>query len=274
MWKSPKKVITEDRTAQLVAAAFVVLVVWWFVLQLIGSAAISERRNLVWAASYQIVAIFGGVFGIAISRSWGGFKSVMGRAIVFFSLGLLFQAFGQTAFSFYNLALKVDVPYPSVADIGFFGSVPFYIVGILLLARASGVNISLRSFASQLQAIVIPLIVVSASYALFLRGYKFEESAPLKVLLDFGYPLGQAVYVSIALLTYILSRSILGGVMRDRVLFILVALVVQYFADFNFLFQALNETWQNGGYGDLIYLLAYLFMTLGLLRLQVRYIQA
>lgn len=61
--------------------------------------------------------------------------------------------------------------------------------------------------------------------------------------------------------------------MKHRVLFILLALAVQYIADYNFLYQAANETWRNGGYGDVMYMLAYLIMGLGLLNLRVNYLE-
>ena len=92
------------------------------------------------------------------------------------------------------------------------------------------------------------------------------------MFLDFGYPLGQALYVSLALLTYLLSTKTLGGIMKNKVLLILFALAVQYAADYNFLSQAYAETWRNGGYGDAIYLLAYFLMALGLIQLKQSFI--
>jgi hypothetical protein len=263
-------VLKRDRLAQALLLLFILLSVWWAFVP-VGAPG-ENYQSLLWAASYQIVAFLGGLWGLSISRSWGGMGSVMGRSIISFSLGLLFQTFGQSTFSFYNLVLQVEVPYPSMADIGFFGSIPFYIYGIILLARAAGVAMSMRSFLNQIQVIIIPLAMLGLSYFFFLRGYEFDWSNPLRVILDFGYPLGQAIYISIAILTYTLSKSFLGGLMKPKILFILIALIVQYLADYNFLYQALNETWQNGGYGDYIYLVAYLFMALGLLQLKMPYI--
>ncbi len=269
-----RQLLVKDNSAQIVLFFFAILSIWWAVLQVMGFEATSEFRNLIWAASYQIIALLGGIFGLFIARSWGGLQSVIGRSVGAFALGLLLQTFGQSTFSFYNLILHIDIPYPSLADIGFFGSIPFYIYGISVLARGSGVTISLRSFKNKIQAILIPLAMLVFSYFFFLRSYEFDWSSPLRVLLDFGYPLGQAIYVSIAILTYLLSKRALGGVMRPRIFFILAALVVQYLADYNFLHQTINETWQNGGYGDYIYLLAYLLMALGLLQLKMAYVEA
>lgn len=275
MLVSVRQVLTRDRQAQLLLLVFGGLTAWWTILQYLGFEEISEFRNLVWAATYQIVALLGGLWGLMIAyRSWGGPQSVVGRAVMAFGIGLLLQVFGQSTFSFYNLFLGVDIPYPSLADIGFFGSIPLYIYGAVLLARASGVVVSLHSYASKIQAALIPLVMLVFSYSSFLRGYEFDWSAPLRVLLDFGYPFGQAIYVSIAILAYLLSRKILGGAMKERVLFILLALFIQYLADYNFLYQAIQETWQNGSYGDYIYLVAYFLLALGLLQFKAEHVRS
>ncbi len=253
--------------AQAVLALFVVLGVWWVYLSPFSPPTDENQfSRYVWGASYQLIAILGGVWGLTVSRSWGGFRSVVGRSIGAFSLGLLFQAFGQSVYSFYNLFLKVEAPYPSLGDIGFFGSIPLYIYGALLLAKASGVAVSLRTFANKMQAVVIPLVLLVVSYLFFLKDYEFDFSNLLQVLLDFGYPLGQALYVAFAILTFLLSRRTLGGMMKGPVLLLIVALLAQYVADYNFLFQFSRESWYVGGYGDFLYLFAYLTMALSLIR--------
>lgn len=269
-----KQLLTNDRRAQLLVAIFAFLTVWWAVLQSLGVSEVSEFRNLVWAALYQIIALLGGIWGVIIARSWGGSRSVVGQAILSFAIGLLLQVFGQSTFSLYNLVLQVDIPYPSLADLGFFGSIPFYIYGAWMLAKASGIGVSLRMHRNKIQALLIPLAMLIFSYASFLRGYEFDWSAPLRVILDYAYPLGQAIYVAIAILAYLLSRKLLGGAMKGRVIFILMALVVQYLADYNFLYQTLQETWHNGAYGDYIYLVAYFLMAFGLLQFKQEHIRS
>lgn len=264
--------LKRDWSSKVAIGLFVILLGWWFVLQAMNGTGESGHRELIWGASYQAVALWGGIWGLIIANAWGGARSVMGKSILAFALGLLLQNFGQTVFSYYNLVAQVEVPYPSLADVGFFGSIPFYIYGTIMLAKASGVSISMKSVASKLQAVIIPLVVLLLSYYFFLQGYEFDGSSPLKVFLDFGYPLGQALYVSLALLAYLLSTKTLGGIMKNKVLLILLALIVQYAADYNFLSQVLAETWRNGGYGDAIYLLAYFLLALGLIQLKAEHI--
>ena len=243
---------------------FGILTIWWIVLFFIKS----EYQNVIWLASYQIVALWGGVLGLfVIGRLWGGLRSIAGRAVTCFSLGLLMQVLGQSVYDFYTIFLRVGIPYPSLADLGFFGSIPFYIYGIILLGRTSGIRFSLKSFGNRVWAVLIPVTILLFSYLSFLWDYQVDLSDRIRIFLDFAYPMSEAIYVSIAIVVYVLSRNILGGVMRNKILLFLGALVMQYIAEYNFLYQALKETWTNGGYGDYIYLCAYFLMSLALVRL-------
>lgn len=143
---------------------------------------------------------------------------------------------------------------------------------MIMLLSASGGKVSLKSFKHQMIAIIIPLGMLLFSYMLFLRSYEIDFSQPIRLFLDFGYPLGQALYVSAAILTYTVSKNILGGIMRKKIIFIIIAFIAQYAADFNFLYQSSRGTWYNGGYGDYLYLVAYFIMVLGILQFRVKYL--
>lgn len=254
-------------TEKITSLLFVLLVGWWAILYFYYGAEL-VKQNLYWAAIYQVLAIWGGLFGLFASKSWGGIRSRMGRSIVFLSIGLLLQAFGQSSFSYYTTILGVNIPYPSIADVGYFGSVIFYIIGMYSLARVSGVSIALKRHRGKSLAILIPALLLIFSYNLFLSDYQFDWTNPLRVFLDFGYPIGQAIYVSIAILAYILSKDALGGIMRGPIIFVIYALVVQYLSDSNFLFQVVNGTWINGGYGDFLYTLSYFLMAISLIKVE------
>lgn len=214
--------------------------------------------------TYGIIAFIGGVFALFVSRYWGGYKSLIGKAIFLFGLGLLAQEFGQLMYAYYIYVKKIDVPYPSLGDIGYLGSVFLYIMAVYQLLKATGSKFSLVTISGKLQALVIPLLL-AISYMVFLKGYSFSGSSALKIILDFGYPLLQATYVALALLTFTLSRKYLGGIMRPVILLVLVSLIIQYISDFSFLYQVKQESWAPAGVNDLIYLVSYGFMSISLL---------
>lgn len=256
--------LKKEWQAKVSLVFLILLSCWWLILQFTSKHGGDEQQ--FFAAVYGIMAAWGGFWGIKIAKKWGGIKSLMGRAIIMFSLGLFLQEFGQLAYSYYIYYLKISVPYPSLGDIGYFGSIPCYIYGVLLLAKTSGVHVTLKSALNKIQAILIPILMLAVAYYLFLQGYKFDTTKPLTIFLDFGYPLGQAVYISLTLLTLSLSRNILGGIMKSRIIFILFALVAQFISDYTFLYQASKQTWYAGGVNDYFYLISYFLMTLGLLQ--------
>lgn len=264
------KKANKDASWVILGLLFLALTTWWIVLQVVKPS--SDFPNLVFGASYGSMALFGGIYGVATAKKWGFLKSAFGRAVLFLGIGLLMAEFGQLVFSYYNIISKVEIPYPSIADIGFFGNMLFYVIGGLFLTKVLGVGLTIRKAPIKLiVSVVLPLALLAASYMMFLKGYDGSESTILQRILDFGYPLGDAIYVSIALVSLLSVGRMLGGLMRGPLLAILVAFIVQYSADFNFLYQNQHGTWVNGGYGDLLYMIAYTTMTASLIYLSTSF---
>ncbi len=217
----------------------------------------------LYSDSYWVIALVGAVIGLFVSRRWGGVKSLFGRSLIFLSLGLVAQVFGQVTYSYFAFVKGVEAPYPSLGDVGFFGSIIFYILGLIQLKKALGIKLSALSSGVKLLSLVVPALLLGCSYYVFLNGYEGGGNWVV-AFLDFGYPLGQAVYISLALMIYLLSFKALGGVMRTKVLLLLCALVIQYIADFAFLYRFSRDQWVTGGFTDLIYQLSYFVMVLAM----------
>ena len=201
----PKNRIEWQKIVAILIFAFFAAYWVFFQIYLTGSYE-NHHQIYTFSAVYGVLAVWGAICGIAISLKWGGFKSSLGRFVYFIAFGLFVEEFGQLAFTSYNLFLKVQVPYPSIADIGFFGLIPLYILAVVSLSHTVGLKFSLKSIGAKLQLIIIPIVMLVISYALFLQDYTFDFSNPIKIFLDFGYPLGHAIYISITIL--ILSLNI------------------------------------------------------------------
>jgi hypothetical protein len=253
-----------NRMVQVDILLLAVVTIWWFFIKPFNSEAIIDSKH-IWSSTYMLISIIGGVFGLIISKYWGGYKSIIGKAILCFSVGLFLQSFGQLVYNYYTLFAKIETPYPSLGDLGYFGSIIAYIYGVSLLGRAVGLKFFSKISINQILAVVLPLLMLIFSYFFFLRDYQFDWSKPLTVFLDFGYPLGQATYVSLALLVLVVSIRSLGGMMKKPVLLLLFALIVQYLCDFNFLYQANHENWYAGSWGDYLYAVSYFIMTLAII---------
>ncbi len=253
----------------ILTTLYAVVSVWFLYLHIFLNFDLdSTQYDLkIWASVYQILALFGGIVGIYVSKKWGGYKSIIGKAVLFFALGLLLQVFGQSFDSYLNVLKNVEIPYPSIGDIGFFGSVLSYIVGAFYMLKSVGFKFSFKSLKGKLIAVIIPLTILVSSYFFFLKGYEFDWSSPLKIFLDFGYPFGEAIYVSIAILAFLVSRNYLGGIMKKPILFLIFALFFQYLCEFTFLYQANAGTWYAGGVNDFMYFTSYSIMAFSLIKL-------
>lgn len=220
----------------------------------------------LFTVTYGLIALCGGFGGLYISSKFGGIKSFLGRATVSFSLGLLFQEIGQLLYSYYIYILKIELPYPSVGDLFFYGTIPLYIYGAYMLFK---IVVPFRSFITNwyyyVVSTVVPLGLLGLSYLLFLKDYTFDSSSLFTSILDFGVPLGQIVYISIALLTYFFSVKALGGALKRGIVLVILALLCQYVADFTFLWQANSGTWYPGNTNDATFMLAYFVMSVALL---------
>lgn len=257
------KTLLKNHISRITIILYIVLLLFWGWINFQGLR--QGPINNLYGALYPVVSLMGAIYGLFfVSKKWGGWKSVVGRGIIFLSLGLLGEVFGQWAWSYYVILKQVEIPYPSIADIGYFSIIPFYGYAMYNFAKASGVKINLRTYFGKLQAIVIPLIMVGIAYWLFLRNIEVDTTNWLKTFLDFGYPGLEAIAVSIGILTFSLSLGVLGGMMRPRILYLVFALVAQYITDYTFLYRAGSETYYNAGPVDLMYTTSLAIMVIGI----------
>ncbi len=250
---------------------FAALSVWWLYVQylsLTGNPSF-DTVGQSFAATYGIVALWGGCIALVVSKKWGFLSSLFGRSLFAFSIGLFLQEFGQLAYSYYIYFMKIDIPYPSLGDLGYFGSVFFYIYGAYLLLKFLSISAKGRNIANKILMVLAPLVLLSVSYFLFLKDHEFTPGFSLVNILDIGYPLFQCFYVSLAFASLLFLGPQFSGTMKRGVLMILVALVSQYISDFVFLFKASRGTYVTGGVTDYLYLVSYFLMSLAIIELDL-----
>ncbi len=254
---------------------FIILVVYWILFQIFLTGSNNHHHQIyTFSTIYGIMALWGTFCGFIIASKWGGIKSFFGRALIFLSTGLFLQEFGQLTYSYFYIVKQLQVAdYPSLGDVGFFGTIPFYCLGVIYIAKVSGVGMYIKSLKRLIPSLMITFSVLGIGYYLFLQGYTTDWSAPVKTFLDFGYPFGSAIYISLAISTYILSHGALGGLMKNKIRFLIFALFIQFLADYTFLYQTSRSTWTDSGINDLIYLISYFCMTLALVNFNMIYME-
>lgn len=238
----------------------------WIVLLNLYIEDTSHNWYVYFTDSYGLIAGIGGIIGLINSFKWGGVNSVVGRSILMFSLGLIFQFFGQISYAIVSHMYLEEIPYPSFGDFFYFLSTPFYIYGIWSIGIASGIKFELRKLSAKVIFILLMLVIVAASYYFFLSTFPFETTPPTIILLEFVYPIFQAVSVALALICYFLSKNLLGGIMKPSVLLLLGAFALQYLADTYFTYEYGHEMWHPAGASDYFYLIAYFVMSIAVFK--------
>ncbi len=267
-----KKFISEKLTSpyllvltKISASAFIIFTLYWISYQFTLSTNNFARH--MFGSTYFVIALWGSIWGVKIANKWGGVKSIMGKAILFFSLGLFAQAFGQVTYSYYDNVLHMQIPYPTLGDIGYFGTIPLFIFAVILLGKAAGIKWERNLFVKHSISLAALFLFLSLGYYLLLQQYIFDWSNPLKIFLDFAYPLGDGIYTYLALLIYIELKKSKNNIMKSKVMLFFIALLIFFLSDYVFIYQANSGTWHVGQINDLMYLAAYVLMTFAILRL-------
>lgn len=249
----------------LIVGLYALAIIWWLEIFFTGSR--DTPQNYYYGALLGLIPLVGGVAGLALSRKWGSLKSALGRSVLFLSLGLITWGIGTLIFAYYNIALDVEVPYPSLADVAYIVSWPLWALGVVSLSKATGAQFGLRTTSGKIGLLLIPLFVIVLSYYLLVvvarGGFDFEESAGLKIFFDLAYPVGDVVILTLATLVYGLSLKYFGGKFKLAVYLILLGFVLNYLADFSFSYTTTLETFYVAGWVDLLFTTAMAALALG-----------
>jgi hypothetical protein len=223
--------------------------------------------NYMWGIGINGIPTLGGIFGIFIALRWGGFKSALGKALMYISIGLLSWAAGNWIWSYYNFVEHNNIPYPSLADALYIIAFGLWAVGMWHLAKATGARYGLKKH-RQLYVFILPVIIFAISYYLLVtvarNGQITSGGGALKVFFDFAYPLVDVIIVTIALLIYSLSLKYLGGKFKWPVLIVVLGFVLNFFTDFYFSYSTTIGTYFNGSFSDLLFVISLFVICFGI----------
>jgi hypothetical protein len=218
--------------------------------------------------TYGIIPLLGGVYGLVTASRWSGFRSTVGKAVIFLSLGLVTWGCGMVIWLYFNIVLGVAVPYPSLADVAFIISWPLWAVGAAYLSIATGARFGLEELKGKIGLIIVPCVIVAFSYyflvVLARQGVLSIYDGSVKTFFDLAYPIGDIVILTISLLIFGLSYKYLGGILKWAIYLILAAFIVNYFADFTFSYTTTLGTYYNGSLADVLFVTAMTLLSSGI----------
>jgi hypothetical protein len=174
-------------------------------------------------------------------------------------LSLISWSVGNFCWSYYNIVVQADMPYPSVADI-------FYLLFPVFIGWGFWHLFDLFKFRPSRNNMRISLIIVSIAYfAVFIILSKpaFEDDVSVvATMLNFIYPLTDAFLIALGIITITAVNKASRGI-----IFITAGLLSQACGDLIFTYQQANNLYWNGNIADLFYLLSAAFIITGIYRI-------
>lgn len=214
-----------------------------------------------------ILPLFGFILCVQKAQLWGGWKSAIGKSLISLGLGLLGWAGGMIVWNYYLFFKEVEVPFPSLADLFFITIWPLWTFSMLQLSKATGAKYGFRKVKGKVIAVIIAVVSIFLSYYLLFVVAKegiidLSLNTP-QIALNFFYPIGDVAILMSAILVYALSYKFLGGLYKKTVIILLVGFLINYVADFIFLFTSTKGTYFNGHIVDFMYLTMMFTLSLG-----------
>lgn len=236
---------------------YLVLLVWAGVLFFTGQ--INTEWNYLFNTACAVLYFSVGIvalFGIELH----GLKSSVGRELLAISLGMFGFSFGLFVWAYFNLILKVETPYPSLADFFFVLYIPFIGYGILNLLSVFGMFYSKRILGES-----AAIFLVAAVFIFFL-GNPPDLSASLPFLeksLNIFYLLGDAFLITLGYMLIRLTR----GRIHQSFFFLIGALIIMAVADLLFAYRTSAGIYWNGDIADILYATSGFLFSVGVTKI-------
>lgn len=171
------------------------------------------------------------------------------------ALSTLSWAIGEAIWSYYELALRIEVPFPSLADLGYLAAVPLAGAGLLSLpATRTGARVR-----AAFDGLIIASALLCTSWLLVIGPlYSDRSESIVETVIGLSYPLGDVALITLVLITALNSRH---G-MRRPLLFLGAGLVAFSVADSAFAYLTLNELYFSGHPIDIAWGIGYALMAI------------
>lgn len=259
------KQLFKSRGSQWLLVIFLFMLVWFTVVNIIG------LRETVWSHIYSlllaIVPGMGGCIGLYRMRQWGGYKSIIGKAVFFISMGLVAWSLGSWVWTYYNFFLGVEAPYPSWADIFYFQIYFFWGAGLLVLSNITSVESSGSNLKEKVIFFCIPIVMAIVTYFLLfldLHGGQLNYANLPKVFVDLYYPLGDVAVLTIIVLSSGATFNFLGERLKLPIMLLIIGFMINYIADFYLAYTTQIGTYYVGSTSDLLFTISMFILSLGL----------
>lgn len=238
-----------------VVLAFHLIFVGWLLLKPGGDSALLWFDDI----SVAVGAFLAGAFSLlAVRRYWG---SQTGLAWSFIALGLFLFSFGDGSWAFQEIALGIEVPFPSISDVGYLGAYPAVFLGLLLMPQAPARGMQRAKLTLDVLIGMVAVAVISWNFAVAPLLAEGEGSA-LADVIGVSYPLADLAIIFAVLV--LIARA--TTVSSTAYLFVLgAAFAATAFSDSLYTYLTQVGDYSTGSYIDIGWLTGYNLVTLSAL---------
>ena len=191
-------------------------------------------------------------------------KSYNGKSLFFISIGFLFWFLGELFWTYYQLILKIDFPFPALPDFFYITAYPLIFIGIILKIKGSEIDIikSRKKIFTFISIILFILSLFLIAWATFDSGLSFKES-----FFNFAYNIGDAILIILVFFIILLAAQYREGKLFWPWVIFIFALFAMFFGDILFfLFSTEYEKGDNLFYfiTELSFVLSYILFAFSL----------
>lgn len=219
----------------------------FFIFMLLVRPGTKESYHAFFNVYQGIPPLFAGIVGL-----FHGIKSTGQRDTVRWGWGLigvgcLSFAIGQGTWTYFETIKGVEVPFPGPPDVGYLGTYPCLIVGVLLLFT------DVQAVAGRARILMDGAIAACSVGMLswyFMIGHLWSKSdvPTLGKLIGVAYPLGDIASLFVGLVALVGAGS--DRSYRRVFSLLSIGVVMLTLADSVFIFKGLNEGYETGSWND------------------------
>ena len=271
--------VMKHKIFKLLVGLYVITMLYSLYLNIIVPVDQRSDAGAITQFPLALIPVIGSFIGLSVARSWGGLKSRLGKAITFYSLGVLAWGCGVIGWLIYIYVLgRTEVPYPSPADFVYMLAQVMWYTGSLFIAGVIGAQYAIKTRFGWLKATLASLAAVGLSYILLVtvarQGSLETTGLSMQTFFDFYYPIATALSLTLVSVVYLLSHKYLGGIYKKSIIILFVGFIFQFFGDFTYTWTTTIETYHNGHWADMMFTTAMLTLTWGLLLFDTKRITA
>lgn len=214
--------------------------------------------NFIFNLAYSGVFIIGAIAALIDIKKFSGTPDLK-RSMLFYAMGMAFYALGLFVWTYYNLVLRVDIPYPSLADAAFLIYYPGVILGTYFLLKSFGGLLTRKLIVEGLLVMV----------ALFITLYLFLNQTSLGPDVTYGarilnilYPFADSFLVALAIT---ILRTEKGISEHPNILYFVFSFIILAIADTVFSFRQAAGVYWNGDISDLLFAVSGFLTSWGIL---------